>query len=124
MKKRRFILLEVIIALSLAGMALFWLVKSTSLTLKKQLRAVHQIEAERLMEIAFFNALVRFQAKPTELDEYVLGDGTYSCKVKLRKTSEKTSINDEVFEKFTITASFASLKKKGQFTLLFKSKPI
>lgn len=122
MKKRSFILLEVIIAISIAGIALVWMMKSTSSSMQKQLQAIHKIDSERLMEVAFFDALLMLKKQPqTDLDIQE-GENYFRRKLSTTRTRPKTDKNNIDWQQITIETSFPKLSKKDKFVLVYSKK--
>ena len=54
-RKRPFILLEVLIAIGIASIALSWIITSSSKQMHKQMEAAARIDRQRLFELEFFD---------------------------------------------------------------------
>ncbi len=59
--KRPFILLEVLIAIGIASIALSWIITSSSRHMHKQMETVSRIDQQRFFELQFFDCLLELR---------------------------------------------------------------
>ncbi|MCB1108374.1 MAG: hypothetical protein KDK44_01835 [Chlamydiia bacterium] len=134
-KKHSFSLLEVVIAISVCMMSFGLLFRATSQHMHKQLITLKQIEAQRLLELSYFDILDtwiqkgRFDNCKIELPSFqksVFSNEpiTFERLVTLGKTSSKTSTQHEQWKKLTFQVTYPQLKTSAKYYLLLhQSEP-
>ncbi len=132
MRKRPFVLLEILIATGIVTICFTLLFSTTSTHLKKQMHTLKLIEVERLAGLTYFDCLYQmashgtFSTQSVELDSSQLifkGRGL-KRNISTKSTNILTDRNGSEWKKLTFTVHYPELKIKMRYPLIIHRQKI